>query len=144
MGTNFHTAWTVGTLYKAEQLTPALSTLDRAISYLKNIMVHCDDAVTYAPSTGVLAWAGTLRIYFNRSDGQAILNTVAASNITLSDNEFAYLDLNEVNNTVLTMAKAAVSTGSASNFIAYNRIVLGLRNAASDKYFPVLLHATEV
>lgn len=141
MGVNFHTAYTTATLWKPEYVNPPLSDLDRAISYLKNAIIHCDGAVTYNALTGVLAWASTLRILFNRADGQAILNTVNAGNITLNDNEFAYVDLNETNNTVLSVSKAAVSTGSASNFILYNRLILGYRNTASDGYFPVYLHA---
>jgi hypothetical protein len=70
---------------------------------------------------------------------QTILNTIGAGNITLADNEFAYLDLNETNETVLTMAKAAVTPGSASNFKTVNRIVLGYRNTASDILYSVYL-----
>lgn len=141
MGTNFHTAWDISTLFKAEQMTPALSTLDRAITYLKNPIIHCDGAVTYNPLTGVLAWTGTLRILFNRADGRAIQNTVGAGSVTLADNQFAYVDLNETDGTALTVSVAAVTTNSASNFLAFNRLVLGYRNAASDLYFSVYLPA---
>lgn len=113
-----------------------------AITYLKNVIVHCDGVVSYNNTTGELSWAGTLRILFAREDGLAIQNTIVASSITLSDNEFAYVDLSEANNAVLTVAKASVSTGSASNFLAYNRVVLGYRNAASDAYVPIALPTT--
>ncbi|MDH4319958.1 MAG: DUF1349 domain-containing protein [Desulfobulbaceae bacterium] len=139
MGTNFHTAPTTATKWKPADVEAFLSTLDQAITYGKNVIVHCDGLVTYN-KTGKLAWASTLRITFNRADGKAVQNTVAAGSITLADGEFAYLDLNETDATALTMAKAAVTTGAASNFIAYNRLVLGYRNAASDEFFPVNLH----
>jgi hypothetical protein len=126
MGDNFHTAPTSSTTWEVTPIEAVLSTLDRGITYLKNIIVHCDGAITY--SAGTLTWAGTLRILFNRSDGKAIQNTVAASTLALSDNEFAYVDLNETDGTVLTMQKAAVTTNAASNFITYNRLVLAYRN----------------
>jgi hypothetical protein len=139
MGSNFHTPWDTNVLYKPTSMNPALAGLDRGITYLKNVIVHCDGVITYNKTTGVLAWSDILRIHFNRADGQAILNTVAVGNITLADGEFAYVDLSETNNAVLTVAKAAISTGAASNFIAFNRLILGYRNAASDNFFPVYL-----
>jgi hypothetical protein len=146
MGTNFHTAWintpTPGfTEFEATSMNPALAGLDRGITYLKNVIVHCDGIVTYNALTGLLAWSGTLRILFNRADGQAIQNTVAAGNVTLADNQFAYVDLSETNDAALTVSVASVTTGAASNFLAYNRLVLGYRNSASDQYFPVHLKA---
>jgi hypothetical protein len=120
-------------------MNPLPAGLDRGITYLKNIIVHCDGVITYDASLGKLVWTDTLRILFNRTDGQAIQNTVAAGNISPSDNEFVYLDLSETNNAVLTAAKAAVTTAAASNFLAYNRVVLGYRNAASDRFWPVYL-----
>ena len=53
------------------------------------------------------------------------LQNPGAGSIVLSDNEFAYVDLNETNNAVVTVAKAAVTMGAASNFKTYNRLVLG-------------------
>lgn len=139
MGSNFHIPWTTSTLLKASALTPALSDLDKGITYLKNLTVHTDGSITYVPSTGVLTWSSTLRILFNREDGQAIANTVTASSITLADNEFAYLDLSETNNATVSVAKAAVTTGAASNFKAVNRLVIGYRNTASDRLFSRVL-----
>jgi hypothetical protein len=115
------------------------SSLDQAVTYLKNVIVHCDGNIAWTPATGTLAWDNVLRILFVRSDGYAIQNTVAAGSIVLSDNEFAYVDLNETNNTALTVAKASVTTGAASNFKAYNRLVLGYRNTLSDNFYPVHL-----
>lgn len=143
MGSNFHTPWVddpeTGTLVKASSMNPALAALDKGITYLKNVIVHFDGNVTYNPATGQLTWDDVIRILFIREDGQAIQNTVNAGNITLADNEFAYVDLNEINDTVLTMGKAAVTTGAASNFKAVNRLVFGYRNTASDEFFAVML-----
>jgi hypothetical protein len=142
MGSNFYTPWDTAVLYKPSSMNPALAGLDRGITYQKNVVVHCDGVITYDKGTGALAWSDVLRFHFNRADGQAILNTVAAGNITLADGEFAYVDLSETNNAVLTVAKAAISTGAASNFIAFNRLVLGYRNAASDEFYAVYLRRT--
>lgn len=139
MGSNFHTPWTTSTIFKTTSMCPALASLDKGITYLKNIIVHTDGSLSYNKTTGVLTWSSVLRILFVREDGQAIQNTVNAGNITLADNEFAYVDLNETNNTVLTVSKAAVTTGSASNFKAVNRLVLAYRNTISDELFPVYL-----
>ena len=139
MGSNFHTPWTGATLFRDTSMNPALASLDKGITYLKNVIVHTDGAITYNKTTGQLAWASTLRILFNREDGQAIQNTVSAGNITLADNEFAYVTLNETNNTVLTVSKAAINTGIASNFLAVGILVLVYRNSGSDELFPVYL-----
>lgn len=112
MGTNFHTPWDTNIIYKPTSMNPALADIDKAITYLRNVIVHCDGLITYNKTTGVLTWANVIRIHFNRADGQAILNTVAAGNITLADGEFAYVDLNETNGSVLTVAKAAVARKS--------------------------------
>lgn len=141
MGTNFHTPWDTNIIYKPTSMNPALADIDKAITYLRNVIVHCDGLITYNKTTGVLTWANVIRIHFNRADGQAILNTVAAGNITLADGEFAYVDLNETNGSVLTVAKAAVATGVASNFLIFNRLVLGYRNTVSDEFFSVYLRS---
>jgi hypothetical protein len=140
MGTNYHTAWTTATAFKPADLNPALASLDKSITYLRNLIIHSDGAITYTAGTGVLDWAGTLRIIFNTEAGDAVENTVATANITLADNEFAYVDLNETDGTVLTMQKAAVTTASASNFVTFNRVVMGYRNTTSNEYFGSNLH----
>jgi hypothetical protein len=97
--------------------------------------MHCDGAVTFA--SGTLTWTGTMRFHFTGSDGIAYQNTVAASSIALSDNEFAYVDLVETDGSGLSVSKASITTGSASTLFAYNRIVLGYRNTTSDSFYPV-------
>jgi hypothetical protein len=140
MGNNFYTKWIDSTTkYKLADMDPPLASLDQAISYLKNIIVHCDGDIIWMPYISTLGWNGTIRILFVRSDGQATQNTIAVGSLVVNDNEFAYVDLNETNGTALTMQKAAVSAGSASNFKAHNRIVLGYRNAVSDNFYPVAL-----
>ncbi|MCK5617637.1 hypothetical protein KAR91_88045 [Candidatus Pacearchaeota archaeon] len=137
---NFHTPPTDSTKWRVSDVAPLFAQLDKGITYLKNIIIHCDGDVTYNSTTGVLDWTGILRVLFNRTDGYAIQNTIAIGDITLADNEFAYVDLNETNDSVLTVAKAAVTTAAASNFITFNRLVLGYRNTTSDEYFPVYLN----
>jgi hypothetical protein len=134
MGTNFHTAWDTSTRFSAAAMNTALSTLDRILSYLKNPIVTYDGTVTYSLLTGILTWNQPIRIIYNASDGNCIRNNVAAGNITISDNEFIYIDLSETNDAAVTIQKAAITTGAASNFITYNRLVLGYRNATTDRF----------
>jgi len=139
MGSNLHTPYTTATKTRASELNVPLSDLDKAVSYIKNIIVHCDGDVSYDSSTGVLSWSDTLRVLFNTAAGLAVQNTVASGSVTLADNEFAYVTLNETNDTVLTVSKAAVTTGSASGFVAVGRVVLAYRNATSNDCY--LMHA---
>ena len=140
MGNNFHTPWVDGvTHFNAAEVNPAFVSLDAAITKLKNLIVHCDGSIEYHPMSGILYWTGQLRFIFNATDGKACANVVDAHFVQLLDNEFAYVDLSETNGTELTVQKAAVSAGSASNFIAFNRVVLGYRNAVSNDFFPVAL-----
>ncbi len=140
MSANHYTEITTSFGFRASELNVPFGELDKAITYAKNVIVHCDGSVTYNSGTGQLAWSGTLRILFNRADGKAIENTVATGNVTLTDNQFAYVDLNETDATALTAYAASVTTDAASNFLAVGRLVLGYRNTASDEYFPVALH----
>jgi hypothetical protein len=139
MPPNYHTPWAdvvgvSGTHYTAAEMNPALADLDKTITYHKGAFVSCDGVLSWA--AGTLTWSGKIHIYFNRTDGQAIHNEVAAGNIALSDGEFCYIDLSETNNQVVTIQKAAIGTGAASNYIAYNRFLLGFRNTADDAFYP--------
>ena len=138
MGANFHTAYADGTtIFAASSMEAPLSDLDRAISYTKNVIVHSDGVINYSSASGQLTWSGTLRILFVRADGQLIQNTVAAGGVTLSDNQMAYVDLSETNDAAVTVYAASLTTAAASTTKAYNRLVLGYRNTASDTFYPV-------
>jgi hypothetical protein len=142
MGSNFHTPWVDGvTHFNAAEVNPAFVSLDAAITKGKNLIVHCDGAIDYHPLSGILYWSGVLRFIFNATDGKACTNQAAAGSVQLDDNEFAYVDLSETNGAEITVEKTAVVAGSASNFIAFNRIVLGYRNAVSNDFFPVALRS---
>lgn len=144
MGTNFHTAFTIATRWLVGDVNPVPSDLDKAITYLKNVMVSCAGIITYNKGTGVLTWSGVITILFNDAAGLAKANTIAAGNITVVDNQFVYVTLSETNNAVLTAAVATVTTASASNFIANLRLVLGYRNTTSDEFYSdVLDHIQE-
>jgi hypothetical protein len=135
MGTNFHTAWTTVKKFLTTDMNPVPASLDQAITYLKNVMISCAGAISFASATGVLTWAGVIEIIFTDSTGLAKKNTVNAGNVTVGDNQFAYVDLSETNNAVLTVSVATVTTGSASNFILFNRLVLGYRNTTTDEFY---------
>lgn len=140
MGANFHTAYADGTtIFAASSMEAPLSDLDRAISYMKNVIVHCDGVINYSSASGQLTWSGALRILFVRADGQLIQNTVAAGGVTLSDNQMAYVDLSETNDATVTVYAASLTTAAANTTKAYNRLVLGYRNAVSDAFYPVNL-----
>ena len=138
MGANFHTAYADGTtIFAASSMEAPLSDLDRAVSYAKNVIVHSDGVINYSSASGALTWSGALRILFVRADGQLIQNTVAAGGVTLSDNQMAYVDLSETNDASVTVYTAGLTTAAASPTKAYNRLVLGYRNSASDAFYPV-------
>ncbi len=139
MGTNFHTAWTTSSEFCTDDMNAVPSTLDRGITYLKNIILHYDGNVTYSVLTGQLTWDDTIRIIFTTSAGVVVANTISSSNVTLSDNQMCYVDLNETDGTALTMSTATITTDAASNTITYNRLVLGYRNTASDNFFSLYL-----
>lgn len=136
MGTNFHTAWIDDTTrFQASDMNTPLSYLDRAITYLKGFIVHTDGTISYNKATGVLTWSGTIRILFNTAAGNIVQNTIAAGNVTLADNQMAYVTLNETNDTALTVSVATITTAAASPTIAYNIFVLAYRNTSSDNIF---------
>lgn len=140
MGANFHTPYADDvTLFSGAGLEVVPDSLDTAIGYLKNIVVHCDGAINYNKATGELTWAGPLRILFVRADGKIIENNVATGGVALTDGQMAYCDLNETNDTTIAASVAAITTGSTSNTKAYNRVVLGYRNTASDDFFMVAM-----
>ncbi|RQW89931.1 MAG: hypothetical protein EHM79_02165 [Geobacter sp.] len=133
---NFFTNLVAGVLqFKAAHFNTPLAELDKQLTYQQNRIIHCDGDLSYNKATGVFSWSATLRILFNSAAGLAIQNTVAAGSVTLADNEFCYVILSETNDAVLTVAKAAVTTSAASNFLALGRVVLGYRNTTSDEFY---------
>lgn len=141
MGNNFFTPYsnsTPKTAFTVAAMGAPLAALDKAITYgTKRPIVHTDGDITW--SGGTLTWAGTIRILFNTAAGLAVQNTIAAGNIALADNEFAYVTLNETNDTALTMSKAAITTATASNFLTLGILVMGYRNTTNDEFYPVWL-----
>ena len=140
MGANFHTAYTDGTtIFAASSMEAPLSDLDRAISYGKNVIIHCDGALSYSTVSGQLTWSGALRFLFVRADGQLVQNNVAAGGVALGDNQMAYVDLSETSDAAITVLAATLATAAASTTKAYNRLVLGYRSATGGKFYPVAL-----
>lgn len=141
MGNNYYTPYqnTVPkTNYTVASMDAPFAALDKAITYgTKRPIVHADGDITW--SGGTLTWAGTIRILFNTAAGLVVQNTIAAGNIALADNEFAYVTLSETNDAVLTMSKAAITTAAASNFLTLGILVMGYRNTANDEFYPVFL-----
>lgn len=132
MGANLHTPYVDdSTDYSAASMNPPLSQLDKDVTYATRFpIVHCDGDISY--SAGTVAWDGIIRIVFNREDGKAIENTIAIGNVALSDNEFAYVTLNETDGTALSLSKTTITTDTASNFLTLGIYVLAYRNTASD------------
>jgi hypothetical protein len=139
MGDNYHNPYAAAvTQFTAASMNPALASLDGAITYAtKAPIIHSDGDITWA--AGTLTWASTMRIIFNSAAGLAIQNTIATGSIGLSDNEFCYCDLSETNDAVVTVSKAAITTGAASGFIGIGRLVLAYRNTLSDEAYAVWL-----
>lgn len=138
MGTNFHTAWidkpTPGyTTFQASSMNPALASLDKAISYLKNPMVGCEGVLAWDSGTGTLSWSAQLTIVFNREDGDACHNHVAAGNVVLAAGQFAYVTLSETDNAAVSVTAGTITMEDPSNFIADNILVLAYRAPVSGK-----------
>jgi hypothetical protein len=141
MANNFYTKWVDGTtVFSLASMDIPLADIDKIIGYHHNPIVHADGDVLYDVETGILSWSGTIWIYFNNSTGKKVSNKILTSNVTLTDNQFAYCDLNETDDSSITMSAASITLNAASNTIANNRLVLGYRNTTSDDYFPVHLH----
>jgi hypothetical protein len=143
MSTNFHTAWTDGVIiFEDSSMNDIPSKLDRAITFIKNVVITCDGDISYNKATGVLSWSGTLRFLFTNSNGYATQNTASAGSVTLTDGKFAYVDLSETNDATVVVYAATLTTGSstASNTITYNRLVLAYRNTTNDNLTIVNLH----
>jgi hypothetical protein len=132
MGTNAHTAYVDDTTtFSAASMNSPLSQLDKWATYANKFpIVHCDGDISWA--SGSLAWDGIIRIVFNREDGKAIENTIAIGSVALSDNEFAYVTLNETDGTALSISKTTITTDTASNFLTLGIYVLAYRNTASN------------
>ena len=117
MGSNFHTPWVNSPAagYKtwgSTSVNPTWAEFDKALTYLKNIIVGCEGALTWDSGTGVLAWDAQLTISYNRTDGQACHNHVAAGNVTLAAGQFAYCDLSETNGATITVVAGTITTGT--------------------------------
>lgn len=140
MGNNFYTKYVDGTTkFNVAGLDPPFGELDKAIGYHQNLIIHTDGIVEYDILTGKLSWSSIIRIFFNASDGTSVSNTIASGSVTLSDGQIAYIDINEIDATVITVTAATVSLAAASNFIQVARLVLGYRNTNSNQYFPIHL-----
>jgi hypothetical protein len=128
--------------FNAEHMNLPLFVLDQYVAMHHNRIFSCDGDITYNKVTGQLSWSGTIRILFTTSAGLTVENVCLVSNIVLADNEYAYFDLSETNATELLPGTAVITTGAASTSLPALRMVLGYRNATSDKFFPVGINTT--
>jgi len=137
---NFITDYADGTTkFRATAMNAPLQAIDKVLSYHHNTLFHCDGSITWA--SGTLTWSDKMRLIFISAAGNAIANEIAAGNIALSDNEYAYVDLNETNNSVLTVSKTSITTGAAAGYKGVARVVLGYRNTTSDAFYPVAIRS---
>ena len=133
MGTNFHTAWTVSTKFRASEMVAPLAQLDGAITLNRSCIVTCDGVISYNNSTGVLAWSSPINIYFVNDDGVTILNSVATGNNTVNAGSFISVTLNPINASAITITDSALNPNSASNFLSKYILLLGHRNTSTGK-----------
>jgi hypothetical protein len=139
MAPNYHTPW-ASTPFVAASMNVPLAELDKAITKLKNIMIGGGGIITYVKATGVLTWSATINIHFTSDAGLTVKNTISASNVTLTDDQFAYVDLSETTGTAVTVTVASIPAGgAASTMKGYNRLILAWRDA-NDNLYPVYLH----
>ena len=130
---NFFTEWIASvSQFIATQMNAPFYTLDKALSYMKNIMFDCDGDITFL--NGTLTWSNTIRIAYLNEDGDTITNTIAASNIAVGAGQFAYGDLNASNGAAITVSTATVTGANTCNFGTNNRIVLAYRGSGDEAY----------
>ena len=143
MGANYYTPYsntTPKTSFTKASMDVPFAGLDRAITKLKNIMIGGGGTITYVKATGVLTWSATINIHFTSDAGLTVKNTIAAGNVTLTDDQYAYVDLSETTATALTVTAASIPAGgAASTMKGYNRLILAWRDA-NDNLYPVYLH----
>lgn len=126
------------TSFTVASMQPPITALDQVVSYAaKAIITHCDGEITW--TAPVLTWAAPIRILFVKTNGYTTENVIAASSATINDNQFMYVDLSETTAATLTPAVASATTATASNFKAYNRVVLAYRNTTNNELYPVWL-----
>lgn len=129
---NYHDPWTVETHFRASEMEPRVQSLDDVISYHKTPIVTCDGNIDWDSSTGVLTWDAPITIYFNTGDGNGVKNTIAAGTDTIPAGHMLNVTLNPATDTVLTTTTASITTGSASNYLAKELLVLAHRNSVND------------
>ena len=139
MGSNFHTPFTSATHFLPEEMNVPLASIDKALTYLRNTFFHCDGIISWDAITGRLAWSDTLRLVFTTAAGNLVQNTAAAGYIDLTDGQAAYVDASETDGATMTVTAATLTTGAASTIAGVARFVLGIRNAASDAFYPCWL-----
>lgn len=134
---NFFTPFVASTSqFLAATMNAPLNALDKAFSYMKNTLIECDGNIS--SSGGTLTWTGTIKIAYLDQDGNAIINTIAASSKALSTNEFAYVSLSANNGTAITVSTGTLTGASASTFKNDNLLVLVFRGDG-DNLYPVAL-----
>ena len=135
---NYYTPWDTNTQYKPTSMNGVPSALDKALTYLKNVMVFTAGNLSFDAGTGVLAWTSQISVLFAREDGNTIRNNISAGSLTIGAGQFAYCDLSETDGQTISMYTATPTTAQASNFLAVPRLVMGYRDSAGG-FFPVNL-----
>jgi hypothetical protein len=141
MGSNFHTPWVdTVTEYKQADMNAPLSTLDRAIGVNKNLMIYCEGEITYdKAASGELAWDDVINIAYIHETGDTITNKVNAGSVIITDDEFAYVTLSDIDGATLTVSKALIAGDASCNFATHNIVVLAVKSATSDEAYYVNL-----
>lgn len=137
MGKNFIAAFTGSSTFDPVTMSTPLEALDKALTYIKNVMVSCAGEVSVA--AGVVTWSGPISIMFTCDAGEAVHNTIVAGSITLAAGEYIFVDLNDTDGTVLTLQSATFAAG-ASPLLGINRLVLGYYDSTGG-FFPASLQA---
>lgn len=140
MGDNHHSPYQDNvTKFRAEDMNGPLSELDEALTLTRNLSISTGGSVDWDDATGTLSWDAAMTIHFVRPDGNMGINTIAVGSIALAADEMAYVDLDTVGTTSLTVSKAAYVDGSASPFVSAERVVLGFRHSTDNIFIPVYL-----
>jgi len=120
------------------------SDLDAAIANFRNILISGGGEINYnRGQSGELSWTDTITIAYTAETGVVCYNYIGSGEIGLTDDEFIYVDLNDVPDTFLTVAVGQISGEQTSEFTPHaGRLVLVVKDSTDDRLYLVNLRPT--
>ena len=123
-----------------------LETLDKALTYTKNVVITCAGSLTWDSTAKTLNWDAPMQVrMIDEVSGKMHINTITSDTLTLSTyGDVVYVAVTTVNGTSISATFTSYSTGSTV-LRPSSIIVLGMLDTTSMTYFypaPILLSVT--